>query len=76
MGEETDADASLIMFSEHGQLMDSVYHLVRTSKDNAIRHMGDTGEETEAESFLFHFPHVSKVCVVCCVLCVVCCVWR
>ncbi|EGD81459.1 hypothetical protein PTSG_02177 [Salpingoeca rosetta] len=58
--EETDADASLIMFSEHGQPIDSVYHLVRHSKDNAIKHMGDMGEETDAEYFTFDLPKLAK----------------
>lgn len=60
-GQDTDADASLIMFSNHGQPVDSLYHLVRLSQDGSIKHMGDTGEEVEAESFMFHFSEVSQV---------------
>eukprot|EP01147_Barroeca_monosierra_P004535 gene4535-6749_t len=59
-GQDTDADASLIMFSNHGQPVDSLYHLVRLSQDGSIKHMGDTGEEVEAESFMFHFSEVSQ----------------
>eukprot|EP00043_Microstomoeca_roanoka_P007329 m.70617 g.70617 ORF g.70617 m.70617 type:complete len:691 (-) comp13782_c1_seq2:88-2160(-) len=58
-GVETDADASLIMFSNKGQPVDNLYHLVRKSKDGAIAHLGDMGDDADAEFFMFNLSNVA-----------------
>merc|ERR1719502_386265 len=43
-GSSCDPDASLIMFDRHGVFHDNIYHLIHSSHDNSMHHMGDNTE--------------------------------